>query len=981
MKKQNATAGAALRRKAEALLKKHSPIMDLSLSEADNLKLIHELEMMRFELSMQQEESLQAKELADAAANQSAESYEFSPSGHFKLSREGEIISLNLRGAQMLGKERSLFNNNRFGFFISDETKPVFNFFLAKLFISNVRESCEVTLSVNRDHPIHLHLSGILSAYSNECLISAFDITERKHKEEEYEMVSRIVLMINSPGDFRERLSELTSSLQIWSECEAVGIRLRDGDDYPYYETRGFPAAFVEDERSLCAYGPDGKILLDSKGDPLLECMCGNIICGRFDRTKPFFTNGGSFWSNSATALLASTTDADRQARTRNRCHRDGYESVALIPLRSGSQPFGLLQFNDHRPNCFTAALIASFEKMADYISIALLQFQTEQKVKESNDRFTTLADNIPGYLAYINATTLQYEFVNDMFAKLYGIPQEKIIGRPVKEIIGEANSQFILKYISEAKAGKTVSYENTINTESGIRWLHVNYTPVAGPGGQVLSIVVLSYDITNRKLAEEALRISENRFRAIFNEAPLGIALIDSLNGHICEANPMFANIAGRTVAELNNTDWMSITHPDDIQIGMENTALMNTGKISGFQAEKRYLHPDGTSIWINMTLSSIHAEDKAHPQHLSMIEDITDRKRIEDELSISKLRYDKLVSKIPVGVFILHSTPDGSFSFDYVSPKMAAILNQRVESLLADAGLVSQSIHPDDRTSFDSVTRECIRLGRPFNWKGRMLDDGKEKWLNFSSVPEQQEDDNILWHGIITDITERMQAEIEISLKSEELSKVITEKDKFFSIIAHDLRGPLGSLMGLTEAMADPTLSFTAGEQSEMKSELNHSAHNIFSLLENLLEWSKMERGLTLLDFRIINLTKSVNECINAVSESARDKAIKINVDIPGGLKVFADTNILQTVLRNLVSNSIKFTPRGGSISITAVASENDRALIGVKDTGIGMTREMQKDLFKIDVKSGRRGTEGEPSSGLGLVLCKEFVEKQGG
>lgn len=142
-----------------------------------------------------------------------------------------------------------------------------------------------------------------------------------------------------------------------------------------------------------------------------------------------------------------------------------------------------------------------------------------------------------------------------------------------------------------------------------------------------------LRAEIAERKRIEEALRASEERFRKLFVEAPLGIALIDSLTGQICEVNPMFAEIAGRSIEEMASVDWMSITHPDDVQKDLDNMALLNDGKISGFQMEKRYLRRDGTSVWINMTIAPIDGGNKAQPRHLCMIENIAERKQAQQQ------------------------------------------------------------------------------------------------------------------------------------------------------------------------------------------------------------------------------------------------------------------------------------------------------------------------------------------------------------
>jgi PAS domain S-box-containing protein len=193
-----------------------------------------------------------------------------------------------------------------------------------------------------------------------------------------------LLRLLNSDNDLHKLIREATALLQEWSGCEAVGIRLKEGEDYPYFETRGFPADFVKAESSQCIRDLNEQLLRDNEGNPVLECMCGNVLCGRFDASKPFFTQHGSFWTNSTTQLLASTTEADRQARTRNRCNGEGYESVALISLRGGGEIFGLVQCNDSREGRFTAEKIAMLERAAGSLAIALRQRQSVQALRES---------------------------------------------------------------------------------------------------------------------------------------------------------------------------------------------------------------------------------------------------------------------------------------------------------------------------------------------------------------------------------------------------------------------------------------------------------------------------------------------------------------------------------------------------------------------------------------------------------------------
>jgi CheY-like chemotaxis protein len=215
----------------------------------------------------------------------------------------------------------------------------------------------------------------------------------------------------------------------------------------------------------------------------------------------------------------------------------------------------------------------------------------------------------------------------------------------------------------------------------------------------------------------------------------------------------------------------------------------------------------------------------------------------------------------------------------------------------------------------------------------------------------------------------------------QSKELQELNATKDKFFSIIAHDLRGPLGGFMGLSEMLADESIPFGPDEKREMSLALSQSARNIYNLLENLLEWSQMQRGRTDFNPQLLSLNDAIAECFKTAVESVRKKDIHFIVEISEQQQVYADTNMLQTIIRNLVSNAIKFTPRNGGVAISVSVAENQTVVIAVKDTGIGMNGEMISNLFRINVNCSRPGTEGENSTGLGLLLCKEFVEKHGG
>jgi signal transduction histidine kinase len=230
------------------------------------------------------------------------------------------------------------------------------------------------------------------------------------------------------------------------------------------------------------------------------------------------------------------------------------------------------------------------------------------------------------------------------------------------------------------------------------------------------------------------------------------------------------------------------------------------------------------------------------------------------------------------------------------------------------------------------------------------------------------------ILYLLIWVDIKKRIKVE-------EELREVIATKDKFFSIIAHDLRSPFQGFIGLTEIMAADVSGFTQDELSTLSKEMHKKASNLYELLVNLLEWAQMQKGTISFSPQDCSLSEIVKHGIDIISQSAAQKEVKVINSISDSIKVYADGMMINSVLRNFLSNAVKFTAKGGKVIVSAKDLGNKMVEVSVTDSGIGMSDALCKKLFKIEEKVGREGTEGETSTGLGLLICKEFIEKNGG
>jgi PAS domain S-box-containing protein len=212
------------------------------------------------------------------------------------------------------------------------------------------------------------------------------------------------------------------------------------------------------------------------------------------------------------------------------------------------------------------------------------------------------------------------------------------------------------------------------------------------------------------------------------------------------------------------------------------------------------------------------------------------------------------------------------------------------------------------------------------------------------------------------------------------EKLRALNAEKDKFFSIIAHDLRSPFNAFLGLSRILAEEIEGLSIKEIQSMADNMQQAASNLYRQLENLLEWSQFQRGIRILQPTQMDILRHTNSVMAFLQEAARQKEIRFSISIPPGLTLFADPQMMETLILNLASNAIKFSQRGGKISITAHSQANG-LYYSVSDEGIGIPPQTIPKLFRIDEKVFQPGTEGEPSSGLGLLLCREIVEKHGG
>ncbi|MBK7866986.1 MAG: HAMP domain-containing histidine kinase [Ignavibacteriales bacterium] len=202
--------------------------------------------------------------------------------------------------------------------------------------------------------------------------------------------------------------------------------------------------------------------------------------------------------------------------------------------------------------------------------------------------------------------------------------------------------------------------------------------------------------------------------------------------------------------------------------------------------------------------------------------------------------------------------------------------------------------------------------------------------------------------------------------------------EKDKFFSIIAHDLTSPFQRFWGLTEMMTDDEANYSQDDYIQMSKKLNKLAGNLYTLLRNLLEWAQMQKGAMNFEPESFYISEVLDPILETTLARCEQKGINLINSIDREIILLADKKMVNSVLMNLTANAVKFTNRGGSVSLDAKSLDETTVEISISDTGIGMSQDTIDKLFVLGEKTRSEGTEGELSTGLGLLLCKEFVEK---
>ena len=456
-----------------------------------------------------------------------------------------------------------------------------------------------------------------------------------------------------------------------------------------------------------------------------------------------------------------------------------------------------------------------------------------------------------------------------------------------------------------------------------------------------------------------------------------IGDAIISTdIDGKITFMNSVAESITGWIQEFSIGKNFRKLFKIIDTQSNIEKElpieADLNKKEITGVYSNCILVSREGKRVPIEISVSPIKNEKDNIEGIVFIFRDATEKKKAEAEL----LKLSRAVEQSHASIII--TDPNGKV--EYVNSKYIDSLGKSYLDIIGEKFYLfnENELSPDRQLDL----RNRIQKGKI--WKGEFVNlerNGKMRWMSISVSPIFNDNGEI--HNLVItkeDISERKEAEEAIKKYNIELKELNESKDKFFSIVSHDLRSPFNGLLGLANLMVSEFDNLPYEDLKSIADSLNSSANHLFKYIENLLEWSRLQTGKMVCQPVKLDLHESVINILNILSLNISRKNISVEYHLEEDSNVYADPNMVNSILDNLISNAIKFTNGNGKIKIST-ARQGFFITTIVEDNGIGIKEEDLNNLFTLHSQHSNEGTDGERGTGLGLLICKEMVEANGG
>jgi PAS domain S-box-containing protein len=587
---------------------------------------------------------------------------------------------------------------------------------------------------------------------------------------------------------------------------------------------------------------------------------------------------------------------------------------------------------------------------------------ENEERFRETN-RIAHVGgweiDNIGNTLAWTEETFQIYELSQD---------QAPTVADSIHFYHPEDQPKVTTAVQLSLESGANFDFEaRLITAKKNLRWVRAIGKPLFHDG-QIVGMRGMVQDITDRKHAEETLRLSESRFRNAFEHSAIGMALV-SPQGKWLKVNKRVCDLLGYTEEELLGKTFQDITHPDDLNTDLEFVMKMLAGELKTYEMEKRYFHKDGQTIWVLLAVSLVWDEKGAPLHFISQIVDITERKRLEHELKETQDRMQFAMESGSIGIWDLdlgdHSVIR-SLKHDQIFGYKELLPTWTYEMFL-------DHVLPEDRIMVEQKFQLSCQEPGSLSFECRILrGDGLQHWIRaVGQLRNHTKGKPLRMVGIVQDITERKTADLELLRLLAELEHKNEALNRFSYMVSHDLKGPLLTIMMFAEEITEGLSHNDLEKVLKSTQQIQKGSSRMSEMIECLLKYARLGQGS--MDLEPVPLSRVLDDVRTSLkgSLSIHDMTINISENLP---TIFGYPILLHELFQNLIENAIKFrNPLPPSIIDVGNEETASHWNIFVKDNGIGVAAENQSGLFNLFHKLNPK-SEG---SGIGLALVQRIVE----
>lgn len=627
---------------------------------------------------------------------------------------------------------------------------------------------------------------------------------------------------------------------------------------------------------------------------------------------------------------------------------------------------------NTETPVFNDSGTVVAVEGIARDISDTL---KAEEQLKIQEERFNLLVETIEEVFWIFDLKKDKLLYISLKYEKLYDRPIENLYNNPgafLKSIHPE-DVNTVKKAYRLIEKGKGFDLEYRIFDQKGnIKWIWSKSFLIFDEKKKPLLVIGIAFDITERKNA----RLDKNLLAAIVENTE-DHAVIKDTDLKIIASNRANTIAAGKRKAEelIGKTDLeLYGDHPHVRQYTADDRKAMQMKKGETLVNEQVFVYPDGRTIYSLVKKFPVFDENNKLIAVASISRDITNYKKALNDQAESEKRFQFLITNLDKGLGIINS----NYRFTFV--------NQATEEIfgLGKGKLIGKSLFQflgkedgkqiiEEFKVFQQNTRHTFQI--QLNQSDKI-----KRIILMVAIPQFQNNRLKEIYLDFNDVTQRVEIEKSLLISEKNLRNANAAKDKFFSIIAHDLKNPFHSILNFSELLLKHYTTYDKEEVLTFVKMIHESSRQAYSLLENLLNWSGAQTGRMIFNPSVTDLHELIINNISLLEGTAMEKNITLINEVRSAIFAFCDANMINTVIRNILSNAIKFTRPSGKATISSRSSSRITEIC-VTDTGVGIKNEDLGKLFKIDVQFTTTGTANEEGTGLGLVLCHEFVHINNG